>query len=702
MPRVEYGADIPDPTQKFDVDDCLLLSESPKRIFLQFFSIIGQLDVKMKRKLSEEGEDVSERPTIKKQIVTDDWAKGHFRDGLFDSEELAAQTERYSKSKPYKHGVISDLITPDLLCSVRKEIQNSLSFTLKETDIYRIYQSGDLANLDGLDGASLSRLPSLLKLRDALYSSAFRAYLSAVTASGPLSGKKTDMAINVYTPGCHLLCHDDVIGSRRVSYILYLTDPDQVWKSEWGGALRLYPTIFIKDEDGLESKTPSPDHSMSIPPAFSQLSFFAVQPGESFHDVEEVYGDGEVDEKRVRMAISGWYHIPQEGEEGYVEGLEEQLAEKSSLVQLQGKADRYDLPETRVSRYDQEAESAGDEMLTEADINLLLQYMAPTYLTPDTLEELQEMFSEESCLRLETFLSKDFTDKLRTYIEQEETNPLPKSTPELEKTTKWRVARPPHKHRFLYQQLGSNCTENPTPIHQLLNDLLPSNPFRKWLTLATGLKPESHNLLARRFRRGHDYTLATGYEEEQTRLELNLSITPTSGWGDDDDDGADGDADDDDDDDDDENNPASEKSKVEASATQTVDKTNPAATSSGGKHPVGGYEIYMAADEDDTEGKKSKSDPAVYKAAGEGGDEDDGVLFSLPAGWNRLSIVLRDKGVLRFVKYVSREAKGDRWDLIGEFDVDEDDDDGEDDEKVEEQEEEEEEQEEERQQLRGE
>ena len=41
--------------------------------------------------------------------------------------------------------------------------------------------------------------------------------------------------------GCHLLCHDDVIGTRRVSYIIYLTDPDDEWEERDGGALELYP-----------------------------------------------------------------------------------------------------------------------------------------------------------------------------------------------------------------------------------------------------------------------------------------------------------------------------------------------------------------------------------------------------------------------------------------------------------------------------
>lgn len=65
--------------------------------------------------------------------------------------------------------------------------------------------------------------------------------------------------------------------------------------------------------------------------------------------------------------------------------------------------------------------------------------------------------------------------------------------------------------------------------------------------------------------------------------------------------------------------------------------------------------------------KPKKSDPAIYKASKE--DGDDGVLFTMPASWNRFSIVLRDSGVLKFVKYVSQSAKGDRWDVVGEWGV---------------------------------
>lgn len=528
-----------------------------------------------------------------------------------------------------------------------------------------------------------------------MYSSEFRNYLSTITDSGPLSGKKTDMAVNVYTPGCHLLCHDDVIGSRRVSYILYLTDPDKPWQASWGGALRLYPTQKFSDEDSQSYNMPSPDHSVSIAPAFNQLSFFAVQPGESFHDVEEVYAEmesqeGVKDEGRVRMAISGWYHIPQKGESGYVDGLEGQLAEKSSLAQLQGKEDKYDLPKTDIQLYSNTKPSTDiglptpssqeDLSLSEDDLTFLLKFLAPTYLTPDTLESVSSIFADECSLCLDTFLSRKFSDSVREYIMAQESQSLPLKSADIEQTTAWTVARPPHKHRFLFQQPEPSDAEQ-SPLRELLNELYPSTAFQKWLSLATDHRIVSHSSLLRRFRRGHDYTLATGYEEDSPRIELCLGITPTPGWGDDQDQEP--------------VNPDTENgtSKLEKDALneQSADRD------------VGGYLAYMAGEENEdtvdddtgsnygvevptdkstgarstkiTNPQKAKQDPAIYQASGD--DEDDGVLFSMPAGWNRLGIVLRDRGTMRFVKYVSRMAKGDRWDLIGKFGI-VDDGDGED------------------------
>ncbi|KAF1969873.1 hypothetical protein BU23DRAFT_557287 [Bimuria novae-zelandiae CBS 107.79] len=622
----------------------------------------------------------------KKRAISDEAAHGNFRKGLFDSKLLASYTNYYAKSQPYKHAVIQNLVDDQLLRNVRNEIREHISFTPKETDIYKIHQSGDLANLDGLDDAALKRLPSLLTLRDSLYSSAFRKYLSSITGSGPLSGVKTDMAVNVYTPGCHLLCHDDVIGSRRVSWILYLLDPDRPWKPEWGGALRLYPTKDLKTAEGDNVKVPQPDFTEVIPPAWNQLSFFTVQPGESFHDVEEVYkcGPGETEEEedggRIRMAISGWFHIPQEGEDGFEEGLEEKLAERSSLAQLQGgKADVFDEPQSHwVDNPHWEAQAkAQDDQMTADEMDFLLKYMNPNYLVPDTVEDITRLFSDESSVRLAEFLSPKFCARLREYLESKdhEEHPSLPTNPFFKEESEVGVARPPHKHRFLYrkavQPIQTSYPENAalTPYDDLVDVLFPHPAFTKWLSLVTGITLTRSNIFARRFRRGMDYTLATAYEEEDPQLEVCLGITPSKGWGD-------------------------EDEEEEPQQNGLSSKSNGKAPVAKPEEEVGGYEMYMAGEEDDDtktdsgapepststgagQRRKAKADPAVYKSAAD--EDDDGILFSQPAAWNNLAIVLRDRHVLRFTKYVSRAAQGDRWDILGEYGVefgeDEDDED---------------------------
>jgi len=293
----------------------------------------------------------------------------------------------------------------------------------------------------------------------------------------------------------------------------------------------------------------------------------------------------------------------------------------------------------------------------------------------DTLESVSSIFADECCMCLETFLSNKFSTLIDDYIKLEESQILPTSSTDIENTTIWNVARPPHKHRFLFQgSTASSLGDN--PLLDLLQNLLPSKAFRKWLSLATGHEITSQDSLIRRFRRGMDYTLATSYEEDSPRIELCLSLTPSSGWGDD------------------------------KSEEITDSKTTPEAHLPGRNEDlsadsnVGGYLAYMAGDEandslDDDNGSnhgvevpldmstgarssratkpgKVKQDPAIYQSS----EEDDGVLFSMPACWNRLAIVLRDKSTMRFVKYVSRMARGDRWDLVGDFEiVDEDSDD---------------------------
>ena len=70
-----------------------------------------------------------------------------------------------------------------------------------------------------------------------------------------------------------------------------------------------------------------------------------------------------------------------------------------------------------------------------------------------------------------------------------------------------------------------------------------------------------------------------------------------------------------------------------------------------------------ASSSKDTNGDQSMSDEE------EAEEEDDGTLLTVQPGFNRLLLVLRDEGVMRFVKYVSAAAQGSRWDICGEYEV---------------------------------
>lgn len=76
------------------------------------------------------------------------------------------------------------------------------------------------------------------------------------------------MSINQYTNETNdfLLNHDDVIGTRSVSFIIYLVDED--WKEHWGGGLALHDTK--------EPGWPYPEPHHIVQPKFNQLVMFKV------------------------------------------------------------------------------------------------------------------------------------------------------------------------------------------------------------------------------------------------------------------------------------------------------------------------------------------------------------------------------------------------------------------------------------------
>jgi Rps23 Pro-64 3,4-dihydroxylase Tpa1-like proline 4-hydroxylase len=152
---------------------------------------------------------------------------------------------------------------------VRKEIVSNLATVDRETDLFKVSQTMDLNNIP-LDSPHAAKTPHLMALRTHMYSDAFRSFLERVTGCGKLSSR-VDCAANIYSNGSHLLCHDDVITTRKLSYIIYLSKtpeeehelaravaaaatagsdagpaiPPSIcsWDPAYGGGLELFPAV---------------------------------------------------------------------------------------------------------------------------------------------------------------------------------------------------------------------------------------------------------------------------------------------------------------------------------------------------------------------------------------------------------------------------------------------------------------------------
>lgn len=96
---------------------------------------------------------------------------------------------------------------------------------------------------------------------------------------------------------------------------------------------------------------------------------------------------------------------------------------------------------------------------------------------------------------------------------------------------------------------------------------------------------------------------------------------------------------------------------------------------------VGGFEAYLLADEEEAAAAEVYRQVCVlggaprrhtvvcveyYNSQYAQDAEDSGVL-NVSAAHNSLNLVLRDEGLMRFVKYVSASAPSSRWDVAMEY-----------------------------------
>ena len=519
---------------------------------------------------------------------------------VFQNEE-SLRTD-YAAATPYPHGRITNMFVDGFLEQVLEEVKQNSKVKFKESDLFRVYQSVDLGNLSpNSEGAN--RMPSLMRLKEAIYSPAYRAFVERAIGLSPNTlTEQVDCAANCHAPGCHLLCHDDVIGNRKVSFIIYLTDKE--WSREDGGCLELYPSSTNREPEVNPSKTIVPD--------FNSMAFFQVLPGVSFHAVQEVFGD------RPRLSLQGWYHS------------------KDNPVQMQDAT----LSRLKSTEKGEDTEGAfrsvewndADEMtLSKDDVDNLSQYINSTYLTEKSVTEIRGRFEEESSVQLRQFLNDEWIEKLKLAMDQHKDlgNGQPAKDYSVGIDNYWKAVGPAHKQRFLEHAGSEEGTASVGAILQhLQKNVFQSESFGRFLKLITSLGlPLGYRGRVRRFRPGLDYTVAH-YGILTTKAVLDATLCFAAGKGD--------------------------QARVDEETGELIGSDEDAMWASG---DVGGFECYIAADDEENE------------AAAQYDEEDDTELLSVSVSNNTLSLVYRDPGTMRFVKYVGCRAPSSRWDLSMEFEV---------------------------------
>ena len=73
----------------------------------------------------------------------------------------------------------------------------------------------------------------------------------------------------------------------------------------------MYPLIpsstVTNEQSGLPQGIPEPMPAKKIVPMWNSMAMFNVQPGRSYHSVEEVH---RIVSNSPRLSIQGWYHAP--------------------------------------------------------------------------------------------------------------------------------------------------------------------------------------------------------------------------------------------------------------------------------------------------------------------------------------------------------------------------------------------------------
>lgn len=240
----------------------------------------------------------------------------------------------------------------------------------------------------------------------------------------------------------------------------------------------------------------------------------------SFHSVEEVL-------KGDRVSISGWFHVPVEGQTAIEKPLDYSRGVSTLEQILLGDNDCF-------NPYGCQDNFSESETLTKADIDYLSRFMNPQYLNASVLNQVYQNYASNSFIKLAKFLNQEVEESIKGFISRVDSELGGGIAPHGTGVGNgWDTTGPPHLRRYLHacesqSNLSDPETENDAQKLSIkvleIAEFLASQEFKKWIFLATSFQPVSQKAIPRRFRPGLDYTLATSHAFPT--LSANLCLTP--------------------------------------------------------------------------------------------------------------------------------------------------------------------------------
>lgn len=179
-------------SSKYD-DVVKVVCEKDPESEISFKSIDGDLGSKFFTKMKAFFENTQSDDVLNRSVI--------------NKENALRLRNDYVNSLPFPRLQLENVVNNDVLEDAYDCLALDTTYEPMSNDLYLFNQSEDLVALG-------ERQPIIKKLSQQLYSPQMLEFLSEI--SGIKLNNKVDMAVSLYTKGCHLLCHDDRMTTRLV------------------------------------------------------------------------------------------------------------------------------------------------------------------------------------------------------------------------------------------------------------------------------------------------------------------------------------------------------------------------------------------------------------------------------------------------------------------------------------------------------